>query len=450
MRYTIYCIKVESPPTMSLSQAETNNLNPKNEAHEQALSGFHDELGCLGHDVEQCEPNKSFMEQHNYFGLPAQTEEQQRQILLAFNELESSASVPISSLPKLVIKQALETQLSKVEMAESHAKFSILFEKLKVKEITNRDYLEQVINLAGKDKNAVPIQYQKQYQHFQKLLAPTLVTNEHDRNLVTTSFSQLDLTTHPDPVLFIQHEILSNDEISEQTKIKIAEAFDLPPFEVGSGTDIAKGLTERVVNPETGEMEYRFDETRKLEFRSGLKAFNQSDTGHKMITAELTDGRTRDFDVTGWPASGLTELSDYLMFWRTTEEAGLSNYIEEVFYVDMSLIDDFDPIKARQSRQTIEALMGFNAGYDGKIMSESDGQFLTWMLQAMSKKGDAAQGDYDVNLANSELAELGIKDKSGQINFETLQSASSYLRGIYLTGEPSFEALKKHLEKAGR
>jgi len=63
-----------------------------------------------------------------------------------------------------------------------------------------------------------------------------------------------------------------------------------------------------------------------------------------------------------------------------------------------------------------------------------------------SKQGDAAQGDYDIEKSNDDLLELGIKDKGGKINFDVLKSASSYLRGIYLSGELDYLTLKLNLE----
>jgi len=427
---------------MSLDQTNPENINPRSEAREQVELGFHDELEGLGLDVEALQSNKMFLERYDYFGLPAETQNQQDQLLALLNSFD----IDVSTVPSSIIKATLRREMSEIEVANSEKNFKTLFDQLKTKQITNADYLKQVLVLAEEDKQAVPPEYVAQYQQFQKLLSPALVTNPSDRQIIESRFAILDLATNPEPFAFIQDEVLANDQISEDTKDRVREAFDLSKLEIDSGTDIAKGLTQQIVNPETGELEYQFDETRKLEFRKGLKAFNQSQTGNKMITAELDDGRTRDFDVTGWPASTLTEFSDYLMLWRVTEQAGISNLLEGVFYVDMALIDDFDPQKARQSRQTIDALLGNHQGYDGRIMSESDGDFLVWMLQAFSPKGDAAQGDYNIEATNRNLVELGIKDESGQINFETLKSAGSYLRGIYLSGEPSFEVLKKHLQ----
>ena len=164
-----------------------------------------------------------------------------------------------------------------------------------------------------------------------------------------------------------------------------------------------------------------------------------------MVSAELPDGRAREFNVTGWSREDLTELSEYLVFWRSAEEAGISHALGESFNVDMDLIDHFEAEEARRSRQTIEVLLGFDKGYDGRIMSENNAHFLKWEFQSFSPKGDWAQGDYNIEASNQWLQDLGIKDNAGNLNYEVLKGAGSFLRGIYGSGAPDYYSLQRHL-----
>ena len=100
-----------------------------------------------------------------------------------------------------------------------------------------------------------------------------------------------------------------------------------------------------------------------------------------------------------------------------------------------------------QTQQVLEALLGFNKGYNGRIINESDIAKLKWQLQIFSRRGDAAEGDHDIGQTRQNLVELGVRDKDGKLDFEVLKAVGSYTREIYLIGEPSFAALKKHLQK---
>ena len=108
--------------------------------------------------------------------------------------------------------------------------------------------------------------------------------------------------------------------------------------------------------------------------------------------------------------------------------------------------DDFDLDKQIQTRAVLEALLGFGKGHDGRIINITDVAQLTWGLQCLNPKGDAAQGDHDIGATRQNLINLGIRDKEGHLNFDVLTAIGSYTREIYLTGEPDYFALHDHLK----
>ena len=196
----------------------------------------------------------------------------------------------------------------------------------------------------------------------------------------------------------------------------------------------------------TGETHQRFTEDKPLQFRPGLSAYN-SNRGEEMIKIAFKNGESVKFDVTGWGAQDIADLSEYCSLSKGFQDAGVSHFMETAFDLPSALDPQFDPLKAIQSKQVIEAILGFGEGYDGVIYGSNKTAYLQWFAQMLSPKGDAAQGDYDIEASHKALRELGIRDEKGNLNLLALREAGSYTRGTYGTGAPNYHNLMNHLHQ---
>ena len=141
-----------------VSEHDTPNVEEKE--CDDAREKFHPELSQLCGQVETGETNQDYLKTHDYFGLPAGTTKQQQKILAAFEiAAKTLPEGTIRSLPPQAIKNLILEHQGDLEEANSEDTFSALFEKLKQKEISNRDYLNQVLALAETDQTAVPPEF---------------------------------------------------------------------------------------------------------------------------------------------------------------------------------------------------------------------------------------------------------------------------------------------------
>ena len=164
----------------------------------------------------------------------------------------------------------------------------------------------------------------------------------------------------------------------------------------------------------------------------------------------LQNGLSHQQDVTSMSLEDRTALAEYYQIWQIAEASGKSDLLHNSFGLafDPFASGRLDWSQLRQSRQIIDALLGGWAGSDGKIMSaEGSGAFIAWQMQWLNKIGDASQDNVDIRIADSNLKVLGVKDAKGNINLEIMRAFGHYTQEQYGTGEPSFEALQKHLFK---
>lgn len=271
-----------------------------------------------------------------------------------------------------------------------------------------------------------------------------LALTSEDRAIIETRINSYSFHEIPDPVIFIQEEIFENPLVSEYTQNAIAKSFGLTPRRNVTGSDVYRNAGETFINEETGATEYTFTRDQPMVFRDGLEAFTEG-AGRRIVRIETEDGRDREVDVTGWPGEAIGTVSEYFQFWKTTEEGGLTHFMETLYFADVNLDDDLSPLTLSRFRQVIGALMGGMEGYDGVIFGAETTKFLTWQLQFFSPKGDAVTGDMDLKATEKNLRTLGIKDKSGRMNLDVLREVGRYTKASYLREAPSFDTLKAHL-----
>lgn len=405
------------------------------------------ELVDLTAEVSNARLLMSYARNQDYFGFVADGSFTKPQVLTALQALSHDSIGNVMDHSPLVIKNLLTEYLALQDDEAADHNFSQIFKRLKNKSITNHEYLDRVFALADSDPTAVPQTYLASYRQYQQLLSPSVVTNETDRKTIEQKFTGLDMTTptQPDPIAFIQTEILGDPEqtgISLETQNQIRETFNIP--KVNSGTEI-----QHVLGATNDDGSVVYDQINPLPIRPGVNAYVDH-SGSQILQTEIAGRASRDFDITGWSASRVTELTEYLTLYTLSEQAGISNMLEACYDIEFALGDDFDLDKQAQTRQVIEALLGRDKGYDGRIIDESDIAMLKWQLQIFSNHGDKAQGDHDIETTRQNLIELGVRDENGQLNYEVLKAVGSYTREIYLTGEPSYGSLNKHLKQIFR
>lgn len=428
-----------------MSETHTSSPEPplKEDLQREAKYETRSELADLTAEMGASAMRNGFLRDKDYFGLPHNNPAERDTLNQALQQVETSLiGSKLEDMPQSVLSNLLTKELAKLDKARQETSFTALLEQLKTQQISNHEYLTNVIALADSDPATVPQTYLVQYQQFQQLLSPELVRNKQDRKVIEQKFTGLDMTTNPDPIAFIQTDILGEPEqtgVSIETQNQIRETFNIP--QVNSGTAI-----QQVLGTINDDGSVVYGETNPLLIREGVNAYIDG-SGNQILQAEIAGRTSRDFDITGWSAARVTELSEYLTLYTLSEQAGISNMLESCYNIDFALGDDFNLDKQTQTRQVIEALLGRDKGYDGRIIDESDIAMLKWQLQIFSSKGDAAQGDHDIEATRQSLIELGVRDKNGQLNYEVLKAIGSYTSDIYLTGEPSFKILRKHLNK---
>lgn len=428
---------------MSETHASSPEPPLKEDLQRETKHEVRGELADLTAEMGASAMRNGFLRDKDYFGLPHASQAEKDTLNKVLEQVELTLmGARLEDMPDKIILDMLTQEIALLDQSQQETSFTTLFDQLKTQQISNREYLAHVIALADSKPTAVPQTYLTSYRQFQQLLSPKLVRNEQDRKVIEQKFMGLDMTTQPNPITFIQTEILGDSEqtgVSLKTQNQIRETFNIPT--VNSGTEILHVL--EAMN-EDGSVVY--DETHPLAIRPGVNAYINN-SGNQILQTEIAGRPSRDFDITGWPAARVTELSEYLTLYTLSEQAGISNMLEACYDIDFALGDDFNISKQAQTRQVIEALLGRNKGYDGRIIDESDVAMLKWQLQIFSDRGDKAQGDHDIEATRQNLTELGVRDKDGQLNYDVLKAIGSYTSNIYMTGEPNYYNLKKHMTK---
>lgn len=303
--------------------------------------------------------------------------------------------------------------------------------------LTGRDLLEAMGQLKLVKQNTA---LQNLLADFGKILS--LAQTPEDAAILERKISGVDFASMPDPVVFIQTEILKAPELSQATQEAIAREFKITPYRVITGSDVKNAFGETIIDPETGEERQRFTEDEPLEYRTGISAFNGK-SGESFIRFDV-DPPVK-FNIDGWSPDAITDLSEYGALFVGFQEAGISNFMVHNFHLPNALDPQFDPLDAVKSRQIVDALLGFDEGYDGKIYGADKTKYFQWFVQMLSPRGDWAQSDFDVNASHQALEDLGVRGEDGTLNIEVLKSVGSYARGIYGSGVPDYYALQGHL-----
>jgi len=236
---------------------------------------------------------------------------------------------------------------------------------------------------------------------------------------------------------------LADQAVSEEVKADVAKKLGLPPHvSTTTGTNVDSALDAQNLDGTT-----RFGADNPLPVRKGLSAYVRSD-GMRIARVDVKGIGVREIPwQRGEKGETIGLKLSLLKIWAMNEQTGNTDFLGESVHINTLIYNQTDPEKLRRTRQTMAALLGGVAGFDGHIISDHDAEFIGWFNQYVSTKGDAAIGDYDRDTATKNRTDLGLHPNGNEqkIDFEVLQAAGSFAQDQYGSGSPNYYALQKYL-----
>ena len=236
---------------------------------------------------------------------------------------------------------------------------------------------------------------------------------------------------------------LADQAVSEEVKADVAKKLDLPPrVSTNTGSNVDDALDGQ--NPDGTP---RFGEGNFLPVGKDMAAYVRSD-GMRIARVDVRGIGVREIPwQRGEKGETIGLKLSLLKIWAMNEQTGNTDFLGESVHINTLIHNQTDPEKLCRTRQTMAALLGGDAGFDGRIISDQDAEFIGWFNQYVSTKGDAAMGDYDRDTATKNRIGLGLHPNGNdqKIDFEILQAAGSFAQDQYGSGSPDYYALQKHL-----
>jgi len=236
---------------------------------------------------------------------------------------------------------------------------------------------------------------------------------------------------------------LADENVSEEVKAEVAKKLGLPPHvSTTTGTNVDNALDAQNLDGTT-----RFGEGNFLPVGKGMAAYVRND-GMRIARVDVKGIGIREIPwQRGEKGETIGLKLSLLKIWAMNEQTGNTDFLGESVHINTLIHNQTGPEKLRQTRQTMAALLGGDAGFDGRIISDHDAEFIGWFNQYVSTKGDAAIGDYDRDTATKNRINLGLHPNGNdqKIDFEILQAAGSFAQAQYGSGSPDYYALQKYL-----
>ena len=288
----------------------------------------------------------------------------------------------------------------------------------------------------------------------------SLAQTEEDAALVTKASEAQNFSSGmPDPVRFIHAEIFSSPDhdtgFSDAMQEALAAEFKIPKERLHTGTDLARAADRIITDPDTGEERPRYNVDNKLKVRDTPSAAGNlylyvDDNGDRIVEVTLSDGRHREIPIPTGPdyVDELRTYTNWLGLFAQLEEDGQTDFLGEGVGIETAILSLRDPMKRLKLENTVNALLGGSAGFDGGVLFADDyeqiGRYVNWLS---GSKGDAQIGDVDRDAAVTRRTTLGIHpDGDPQaIHYEVLRAACLHMQENWLASEPNYAALQAHL-----
>jgi len=258
---------------------------------------------------------------------------------------------------------------------------------------------------------------------YAQMISPEIVKSKTDRAAITDKINQYTLTNAPAPYWFVLSELMTDDSLSEKTKIAIAKEFSLDPQTI-SGAALSVALRER---DEIDQLRYAGETT--LALGDGMEAImNEADqtviyTDHDGDTVELI------FDETDSPHDiGL--VTSLLKIWQGI---GDDKFFGTQIIPHSAIMRGANQIDLYRMQRIIEAAMGGQGKYSGEILTDD---LVNDLIQLNS---------FANNGHNADELNIFAGDTQYAVNVERLAAISLYLQAQSDPQNINLEAMQDHL-----
>ncbi|PHS23562.1 MAG: hypothetical protein COA84_10950 [Robiginitomaculum sp.] len=335
-----------------------------------------------------------------------------------------------------------EVQSDRVEDDTDDEKYTKAISKVRA-ENPNIDNLTLAKELKDNHANDIPPEYLSKIQAFVQMQA---LAKLDDKDIVTAKINSLDFSAGiPSPILFVETQILSDDNLSESYRDTVAKQFNLPNPRVKTGGQVNQALDAR--DPDGNPL---YTAANPVDIGRNTQAYVKPD-GSRAVRVDMGDGRPREI-----PWDRNTESDDVIgtkislaKIWAVNEWDGQTDFFGESIDIENDILSQTDPQKLTKVRNTMNAIFGGTRGFDAVIIQDNEAAFVGWFNQFLFPKGDAAIGDFDKETAVTNRENIGINPKGHpeEIDYEVLRAAALFTKDQYGTGTPNYFALQRHLHE---
>ncbi len=369
--------------------------------------------------------------------------------LVAFeaNKKSTRPHYDLTTKPDVIVKKIAETEWRLLQEVESELNVD---DKVRNSDQTKSSYEQLIGETEGGtfDKFQAIIdradEFPEEAAHVAAFLQMRdMAITPEDTERITAKINGMDISGGiPDPVLFVQSAILTDDSFSESYQDAVAEKFNIPNPRVKTGGQVDQTLDARDANGQP-----LYTPNNPVPIGDDTLAYENPD-GSRVVVVDTGDGRRREIPLNGNESDDVRGLKISLArIWAQNEWDGATDFFGESVDIENDILSQTDPQKLVKVRNTINAVLGGTRGYDAVIVQNNEVDFIGWFNQHISTKGDAAIGDFDKASAVENRTNLGIHPNGNpnEVDYEVLRAAANYAKSQYGTGEPNYFSLQEHL-----
>jgi len=269
-----------------------------------------------------------------------------------------------------------------------------------------------------------------------------MAQSPEDQAIITAKMNTMDFSAGiPNPVLFIESQILADESLSEAYRDEIATKFNLLNPRIKTGGQVDQTLDAKDANGKPA-----YTEANPVALGKDSVGYVKPD-GERVVAVDTGDGRRREIPLGNESDHVIGLKVSLAKIWGQNEWDGQTDFFGESVDIETDILSQTDPQKLTKIQNTLNAILGGNRGYDAVIVQDNEIDFIGWFNQHTSTKGDAAIGDFDQNTAVENRTNIGFHPKGNpsEIDYEVLRAAANYAKGEYGGGEPNYFGLQQHL-----
>lgn len=337
---------------------------------------------------------------------------------------------------------AEESELDAQSTENSRDDYEEIWEQLNADpDFQNSDNIGKLQTLVAAPQ--IPEAYRVRYKAL--LTIQEVATNPEDQVIITERINAIDLSAGaPSTALFIETEVLANENLSDEFRASVAELYNIPNPHVRTGGQVGDALAARNENGE-----HRYTPDNPIDLGGGTAGYVYPN-GDRAIRVTVHGRGSREIPLNANDRDETIGLKISLAkIWSRNEWDGQTDFFGEGIDIETQILFQTDPHKLAKVQSVMNVLLGSGRGFDALIVQDNEADFIGWFNQFTATKGDAMQGDFDIDLAVENRTNLGFHPNGDhtQIDYEVLRAAANYAKGQYGSGVPDYFALQKHLHQ---